>query len=73
MIVLSMLSTNSTTKKHCQDGKTECGYLIGMYCKADRNHPFIVTRQINEALAIVGCQSWNKYLEWSDERTNKVP
>jgi hypothetical protein len=68
-----MLSTNSTTKKHCQDGKVECGYLIGNTCKANRDHPITITKQIHEALKIVGCSSWSQYLEWNNERTNTMP
>lgn len=58
-------------KKHCQmkteDGLEECGYLIGAVCKADKKKPFIVTGDFHRKLEIVGCQSFNKYLEWSDD------
>jgi hypothetical protein len=60
-------------RKHCQDGKEECGYLIGNICKADRNKPIRITGEIHNALKVVGCSSWSRYLEWEHERTNTVP
>jgi hypothetical protein len=65
-------------KRHCQsvteDGIIECGYLVGSVCKADREHPFTVTGKLNEILSIVGCSSWSKYLQWSnDGRVSQVP
>jgi len=64
-------------KRHCQmhlqpSGVLECGYLIGNICKADRDHPVTITKQIHDALKVVGCQSWSRYLEWND-RKNEVP
>jgi hypothetical protein len=56
-----------------EDGIIECGYLVGGYCKADPKNPVRINKWVHDALKIVGCASWNKYLEWSDERTNKVP
>lgn len=53
-------------------GKDECGFLVGAVCKADKNHPFWVNKQIHDAIKIVGCQSWNRYLEWND-RKDEVP
>jgi hypothetical protein len=60
--------------KHCQDGKEDCGFLVGAKCKADQNNPFTVTADFHRKLKIVGCASWSKYLDYrrEDERTNKV-
>ena len=60
-------------RKHCQDGKEECGFLVGAKCKADPNNPFIVTDDFHRRLKIVGCQSWSKYLDWRNNgRQDKV-
>ena len=59
-------------RKHCQDGKVECGYLIGNMCKANRDHPITITKQIHDALKVVGCQSWSRYLEWTNEKQDTV-
>jgi hypothetical protein len=62
-------------KKSCQmyttDGTVECGNMVGARCKADPNHPFVVTGEINRALRIVGCTSWSRYLNYG--RNDTVP
>lgn len=77
MIVLNMLSTDNTIKKHCQmvfdDGIIECGYLVGGYCKSDPKNPVRINKWVHDALKVVGCASWSKYLEWNHVRTNTVP
>jgi hypothetical protein len=64
-------------KKYCQmitdKGIEECGYLVGGWCKSDREHPVRINKWVHDALKVVGCASFSKYLEWSNGRENTVP
>jgi hypothetical protein len=60
--------------KYCQmpvdDGLDECGFLIGNICKANHDHEFRITADFLRCLKIVGCQSWQRYLDY-DERKER--
>ena len=55
-------------------GIEECGYLVGGYCKAVRDKPVRIDKRVHDALKVLGCWRWNKYLDWSNNgRENTVP
>lgn len=60
--------------KCCQmvtdDGLQECGFLIGNICKANREKEFRISADFLRCLMIVGCQSWQRYLDY-DERSKR--
>jgi len=60
--------------RYCQmvvdDELEECGFLIGARCKADPGNPFFVTPDFTRRLKIVGCNSWQRNLDY-DERKKR--
>lgn len=58
--------------RYCQmqtkDGRDECGFLCGAKCRADPKNPFVVTGDFHDRLKIVGCQSWQRYMDYGERR-----
>lgn len=58
--------------RYCQmvvdDELEECGFLIGARCKADPENPFWVTFELTKRLKIVGCNSWQRNLDYDERR-----
>jgi hypothetical protein len=46
----------------------ECGFLIGGKCRANPNKPFHVSGFFLENIKIVGCQSYQRYLDYATRR-----
>jgi hypothetical protein len=57
---------------HCQyeteEGVSECGFLIGIYCMANPGRKFQVTKDFHDRLKIVGCESFNRYMDYGERR-----
>ena len=51
-----------------KDGLNECGFLIGNVCKANHDYEFRITADFLRCLKIVGCQSWQEYLDYGTRR-----
>jgi len=50
------------------DQVIECAFLIGAYCRANPQKPFAVGGDLHDRLKIVGCQSWQRYLDYHERR-----
>ena len=57
-------------QKVTDDGLDECGFLIGNICKANREKEFRISADFLRCLKIVGCQSWQRYLDY--ERRERI-
>jgi len=58
--------------RYCQmqtkDGYNECGFLCGSICRANPQKPFWVSGDFHDRIKTVGCQSWQRYLDYDERR-----
>jgi len=75
--VWSAINVMSEMKLACQNlthtGIEECGLKVGAKCVADRSNTFIITPDFIKKLKVVGCKSYSKYMEWTNDNTDQMP
>lgn len=58
--------------RYCQmetkEGTRECGFLCGSVCRANPNRPFTITGEFHRYISVVGCQSWQEYIDYGERR-----
>lgn len=50
------------------DELIECGFLVGGTCRANPKKPMRIDQYTNRLLSIVGCQSYQRYLDYGERR-----
>jgi hypothetical protein len=57
---------------YCQmqtkEGPVECGFLVGSMCRANPSNPFWIDSGFHNRIKTVGCQSWQRYIDYGERR-----